>query len=233
MPEGSIGPSTGDRETQVVAPKRAGALDPELIVTTALELAEREGVAALSMRRLGEELGVDATAFYRHFRDKDDLVLAIGDRVTVWTLDRVRRAITPATPWQEVLRTVAAHTLEASRTFPAVHSLIFARTTGQSGEREAVELLLVVLAYRMFTDTLLALAGSFGTAWSMDPKLREKDSTAWSRIYAVLPHETYPATRRHTRELLDVTDEQIFTNTIELLIAGIEALAATAGVDPA
>jgi AcrR family transcriptional regulator len=208
-------------------------------------LAEREGVAALSMRRLGEELGVDATAFYRHFRDKDDLVLAIGDRVTVWTLDRVRRAITPATPWQEVLRTVAAHTLEASRTFPAVHSLIFARTTGQSGEREAVELLLstisrsglspdqVVLAYRMFTDTLLALAGSFGTAWSMDPKLREKDSTAWSRIYAVLPHETYPATRRHTRELLDVTDEQIFTNTIELLIAGIEALAATAGVDPA
>jgi AcrR family transcriptional regulator len=223
----------------VTKPKRARTLDADLIVSTGIELAEREGVAALSMRRLGEELGVNATAFYRHFRDKDDLVLAIGDRVTAWTLDRVRAAITPDTPWQEVLRTIAAHTMEASRTFPAVYSMTFARTTGQAGEREAVELLLstisraglspeqTVLTYRTFADTCLALAGSNGTVGSMDPKLREKDSTAWSRIYAVLPHETYPATRRHTRELIDVTDEQIFNNAVELMIAGIEALAAT------
>lgn len=40
----------------------------------------------------------------------------------------------------------------------------------------------------------------------------------------MLPHETYPATRRHTRELVDVTDEQIFFNAVELMIAGIEAV---------
>lgn len=227
------------------AARKTRVLDPDLIVSTGIDLAEREGVAALSMRRLGEELGVNATAFYRHFRDKDDLVLAIGDRVTAWTLDRVRNAITPDTPWQDVLRAIAKHTWEGSRTFPAVYSMTFARTTGQAAEREAVELLLstisragltpeqTVLTYRTFADTLLALAGSNGAVGSMEPKLREKDSTAWSRIYAVLPHETYPATRRHTRELIDVTDEQIFMNAVELIIVGVEALAAADPAGPA
>lgn len=228
-----------DGLTKSTAPKRARGLDPELIVSTAIDLAEREGVAAVSMRRLGEELGVNATAFYRHFRDKDELVLAMGDHVTLWTLERVRAEITPDTPWQDVLRIVASQSWEASRTFPAVYSMTFARTTGQAAEREMVELLLsslsqaglspeqTVLTYRTIADTYLALAGSNGTVESLEPKLREKDRTAWSRIYAVLPHETYPATRRHTRELVDVTDEQIFFNAVELMIAGIEAVAAT------
>src|SRR5688572_1534829 len=57
-----------------------GALTPEAIVERALEFIEREGTGALTVRRLGAELGVDPTAFYRHFRDKDDLVLACMDR---------------------------------------------------------------------------------------------------------------------------------------------------------
>lgn len=237
MTDGLVKDGANRPKRKTAAPKRARVLDVDLIVNTGIDLAEREGAAALSMRRLGEELGVNATAFYRHFRDKDDLVLAIGDRVTGWTLDRVREAITEATPWQDVIRAIAAQTWAASVTFPAVYSMTFARTTGQAAEREMVELILssisragltpeeTVLTYRTIADTCLALAGSNGTVGSMDPKLREKDSTAWSRIYAVLPHETFPATRRHTRELIDVTDEQIFMNAVELIIAGIEARA--------
>ena len=35
----------------------------------------------MSLRRLGAELGVDATAVYRHFRDKDALLEAVADRL--------------------------------------------------------------------------------------------------------------------------------------------------------
>ena len=35
----------------------------------------------MSVRRLGAELGADPTAIYRHFRDKDELVLALLDRL--------------------------------------------------------------------------------------------------------------------------------------------------------
>src|SRR4029450_1008289 len=42
--------------------RRAVALDREAIVVAALTLADRDGSAGLTMRRLGAELGVDPTA---------------------------------------------------------------------------------------------------------------------------------------------------------------------------
>lgn len=42
---------------------------------------DTHGLASLSMRVLGAELGVDATALYRHFPNKDSLVEAMVDRM--------------------------------------------------------------------------------------------------------------------------------------------------------
>jgi AcrR family transcriptional regulator len=39
-----------------------------------VDLADRGGIEALSMRKLGQELGVDAMAIYRHVRSKDDML---------------------------------------------------------------------------------------------------------------------------------------------------------------
>jgi AcrR family transcriptional regulator len=55
-------------------------LNREVICAAALELAAESGSADVSMRALGDRLGVDATAVYRHFADKDDLMRAVGDR---------------------------------------------------------------------------------------------------------------------------------------------------------
>jgi AcrR family transcriptional regulator len=49
-------------------------LSRERVLRAAVELADRGGVEALSMRKLGQELGVDAMALYRHVRGKDDLL---------------------------------------------------------------------------------------------------------------------------------------------------------------
>jgi AcrR family transcriptional regulator len=44
-----------------------------------MELADREGIAALSMRRLATELGVEAMSLYHHVRSKDAILNGIVD----------------------------------------------------------------------------------------------------------------------------------------------------------
>jgi AcrR family transcriptional regulator len=39
-------------------------LSRDRVLRTAVELADREGVAAVSMRRIGQELGVEAMSLY-------------------------------------------------------------------------------------------------------------------------------------------------------------------------
>jgi AcrR family transcriptional regulator len=56
-------------------------LTRELIVHAALELVEREGPRALSMRAVGAELGVSAMAIYRHVPSKDALIEGIAEYV--------------------------------------------------------------------------------------------------------------------------------------------------------
>ncbi|WP_406836255.1 TetR/AcrR family transcriptional regulator [Streptomyces sp. AHU1] len=53
---------------------RYGRLSRERVLASALELVDQEGLSALSMRRLGSELGVEAMALYRYAASKDALL---------------------------------------------------------------------------------------------------------------------------------------------------------------
>jgi len=48
------------------------------LIGTALNALEQDGPAALSLRALARSVGVSATAVYRHFANKDDLLAAIA-----------------------------------------------------------------------------------------------------------------------------------------------------------
>jgi TetR/AcrR family transcriptional regulator, tetracycline repressor protein len=65
------------------AGKKAGTetLTRERIVRAALTIVDRDGLAALSMRRLGAELGVDPMAAYYHIPSKEALLDAIVEAV--------------------------------------------------------------------------------------------------------------------------------------------------------
>ncbi len=56
-------------------------LTRELVLGTALELADLEGLQALSMRRLAQALGVEAMSLYYHFANKDRLLDGLIDLV--------------------------------------------------------------------------------------------------------------------------------------------------------
>lgn len=60
-------------------PKRGLSLDE--ILDTAIELADEEGVAALSMARVAKRLGFTTMSLYRYVESKDELLELISDRV--------------------------------------------------------------------------------------------------------------------------------------------------------
>jgi hypothetical protein len=55
--------------------------------------------------------------------------------------------------------------------------------------------------------------------------VREKDATAWTRIYAHLPADEYPATRAHIDQLSSVSQKALYDTAVEAVIAAIERAA--------
>jgi AcrR family transcriptional regulator len=56
-------------------------LTRQRVLEAAVDLADHEGIEAVSMRRLGQELGVEAMSLYTHVRSKDDLLDGMVDVV--------------------------------------------------------------------------------------------------------------------------------------------------------
>jgi AcrR family transcriptional regulator len=56
-------------------------LDRQLVLQKAFELADSEGVQALTMRRLAQELAVEAMSLYHHVANKDQLLDGLIDLV--------------------------------------------------------------------------------------------------------------------------------------------------------
>lgn len=70
----------GDRPRPTRGPKANLTLDR--IVEAAIAVADRDGVAALSMRRVAAELGVGTMSLYRHVPGKAELLALMLDRVS-------------------------------------------------------------------------------------------------------------------------------------------------------
>jgi AcrR family transcriptional regulator len=82
-------------------------LSRDRILDAGLALADASGIEALTMRRLGDELGYEAMSLYRHIANKDDLLDGMLDLVLAeWELpeaepdavDAIRTTARAATP---------------------------------------------------------------------------------------------------------------------------------------
>jgi AcrR family transcriptional regulator len=81
-----------------------GPLSAAAIAACGLELADREGLEAVSMRNIAEILGVSAMALYRHVENREALLLAMAAEAGT------QFVLLPASPgtWQEMLRHLAS-----------------------------------------------------------------------------------------------------------------------------
>jgi AcrR family transcriptional regulator len=69
-------------ESQAPATPTRTPLSKERVLRAAVDLADREGIDALSMRRLAKDLGVEAMSLYNHVANKDEILLGMVDLVT-------------------------------------------------------------------------------------------------------------------------------------------------------
>jgi AcrR family transcriptional regulator len=89
----------------VMAKTRGGArarrqpLSRERVLQAALRLADRDGVASLSMRGLAQTLGVEAMSLYKHVANKDEVLDGLIDLV-VAEID----VPPPGTAWRHAMR---------------------------------------------------------------------------------------------------------------------------------
>ena len=79
------GPARPAQPAGVVARAHRNEGDPELtrerIVAAAVRVADAEGLAQLSMRRIASELGAAPMSLYRHVNGKDELLVSMMDSV--------------------------------------------------------------------------------------------------------------------------------------------------------
>lgn len=81
---------------------RAG-LSRDRVLQAGLKLVDEEGIPALTMRRLGKQLGVEAMSLYTYVSSKQDLL----DGVLECVYEEVPKTVTIDGPWQERLSSAA------------------------------------------------------------------------------------------------------------------------------
>jgi AcrR family transcriptional regulator len=93
-----------------------GSLTKETFVRAAFEIADDGGLSALTMRALGDRLGVDPTAVYRHFPSRERLIDAMLDHILA---DAARDPGTNLGPRDRII-TLATNVRRAFRAHPSV-----------------------------------------------------------------------------------------------------------------
>lgn len=92
------------------------------VVDAALSFVDTQGVAALAMRPLAKQLGVEAMALYKHVRNKDALLDALVDRVVTEI-----EVPPPGTAWRKAMEQRATSARQVFKRHPWAITLFESR----------------------------------------------------------------------------------------------------------
>jgi AcrR family transcriptional regulator len=206
-----------------------GSLTREKIVRESLRLLDSEGIAGFSLPKLGRALGTDPTAVYRHFASKDDLVLAVADRL----IEESSGSFEPGDCW---VNTLAESTRRLRSTYlahPAAASLSACRTTQGPAEMHIVNIIIgavlqagfegaeAATVYRAIGDFALYWAGCEAAFLALDERLQKADIGAWTSAYLAADRAHYPHIWQVRTELPEVDDDEIFDTILSFIIGGL------------
>ncbi|TDQ05828.1 TetR/AcrR family transcriptional regulator C-terminal domain-containing protein [Labedaea rhizosphaerae] len=122
-------------------------LSREAILDAAVRFVDEHGIAKLSMRKLGAELGVEAMTLYYYLPNKEALLDGLVDHVTS-SVDLVARG---GEQWPDLLRRIAVSLRAALLAHPGVLPLVSTRPVLSGSSLDAVEGALSVLYATGFT----------------------------------------------------------------------------------
>jgi AcrR family transcriptional regulator len=191
------------------------------------------GVDDVTMSKLGAELGADPSAVYRHFRNKDELLLAMADVMLEESMNSYIEGDDPI----ENLRRMALTLRRSYLRRPGLSRWVASRFTGGAAEEASVRHMLgdaQALGYdeQQSIDRIRALAEmTLGhiqlTAEVLAlPRKAQAFELEMQRSYYVRPRETGPKlTAEEQREAHLVDGEAVFITMLETFLTGLKASA--------
>lgn len=208
---------------------RRGTLTPERIVTESLRLLDEHGAGGFSLPKLGRALGADPTAIYRHFASKDDLVLAIADRL----IEEGMAGLEPRACWVDTIVDITGRLRAVYCAHPAAAALSAHRTTQRPAEIRTVNILIGAVleagfegaeaarVYRALGEFALAGSALEAAYLALDARQLATDEAAWTSAYLAVGRAEYPHIWQVRTELPGVTDDQIYETILSLVIGGL------------
>jgi len=213
-----------------------GRLSREAVADGALALADAEGLEAVTIRRLAQELGVTPMALYWHFKNKDELLTGVAGRV--WgKVDTTRdRTLSPL----EQFRNLLTSFLEVLRAHRAAVPLL--TTPGQTPPEESfpiTELALEILdalgfppdqAAAICIHALRTVTGLVaGEPGGTDPQVSAEEAREEMRrkriVLETLPSDRFPCIIAAAGPLTSCDDPEIYYDFgVDVFVAGIAAL---------
>ena len=150
--------STEDTATpdEGVEPPARRPLSRERILAIAVARADAQGIGAVTMRGVAEDLGVEAMSLYHHVANKDALLDGMADLV----VDEVHAAVgardlpDPAADWQASLRARILVAREVMVTHPWAPPVIETRTS-------------ISPAFAAWFDAVLGVLHAGGFSWDL------------------------------------------------------------------
>ncbi|THG31811.1 TetR/AcrR family transcriptional regulator C-terminal domain-containing protein [Naasia lichenicola] len=224
------------------SPRRNGApLSAQTIVAAGLLVADGEGIAALSMRRVATELDTAPMSLYRHVRDKDQLLLGMMDAA----MSEVTLPDPPAS-WRDGLEIAATALWTTFRRHPWLPSAIsVTRPQLLPGALEYSEWVLGVLegsemdATTMFTTHLTLFTFVRGVAMNLEAEYEDEAASGVTGDAYISEQESaiadLVADGKHPhfagilqRMNFDLDLDELFRFGLHRLLSGIEASTQTA-----
>ena len=216
------------------------------VVARALEIGTAEGLEAVSLRRVAQELGVTPMALYRHVRDKQDLINAMTEAV----LDGIdtTAGLRPDMPWTERMRLAIDNYKEQVEARPLALPLSIAysgeSTVGPLGFWRQLEDLLAILLDAGFArreaivqirmlSTLLAgymlllQQSTTADAGPIDAHQMDLLKRRFVLAQLSLPRDEFPnliESAEDTAEVWLTDPNQWWSNTVDLIIFGLERM---------
>jgi AcrR family transcriptional regulator len=227
----------------VSRPVKPRKLTTDLVVSRAMDLADAEGLQAITIRRLSGVLGVTPMAVYRHIRDKSHLLDLMADRL-LGDLDRgTRRAAGSGTdPWQERLRRLLNSYQSVLAAHPATPQLVTRPFVSTAGLRVSESLLAILESAGFSSDEAVQLLQAI-TPLVLGPALHRSgwgksspdltlDTTRMVESMTGVTADEYPRVASVVGRLLDWSDSAAIDRmTVDILVAGVAALAARQRAD--
>ena len=121
---------------------RRNRITADDVVAAAIDIVDRDGLDALTIRRVANACGLSPMGVYRHVRDKDDLLDRIVDAVVGSSLDDIE----PAGGWDEQILHLFRHARALFLKHPGVAVLCVLRPTPVLGVARFYDRVLTVLA---------------------------------------------------------------------------------------